>query len=731
MPSKKTAPAGATAKYHQQRSQFRSLMLANPNYFGTMKASALPPVLSLQQDTTYEEIGCVGFQPRFNQLEAVVYVYQTSGYGGDVCSEGSTEYVRFYLSYDGGATWEDQGLTSFKAYDIAAEPKLAYDVTLRIKARPKLCRTPVLPRVRAILSWNDPPPAGQPEWKPVWGNVKEEVVQVAPVLSISPFEALTQLTISPGVLEQMSSVIDMQQMVHATKHAPMQAEELHALYQGSGVPEHRYLYPEMHKLMTKPLLSDVPGVAAMVAPGIAGLVDIATILGTILATNGDTSYEELECVGLNPDLGTLVGILRVKRPNGYSGGLCSAGSQEYVTFWLETGGVAGWTYAGTASVNVHDIATAAGEGIMYSVHAPIDLSAHRRLCTEGATTVRVRAILSWQTAAPPSNPNHVPVWGNRVEELIHIPPGPKAQTGDHHPIIETVAHMKVTDIDASGLATGVSIGHGYSGFDSPFGGTVVITGRVQNPPDAFGGAAVGLKYRVWVSSNGGLSWDPVTNSFDISVTDVSPFGITGPYTMKQEVDSEGWYTYREDFTGTQQRFVAENVLAEWETGSNDGLWRIRIDVKDPATNTMFPGSQTIAVQLNNGPAIDPQIAITSGAGSCSDFVVGDSLIGSYSALGGYFGSFNLELLPITSGNFALQPSGTFLFVPGSGRAYTGLSSGVPDSGETGNWRLTTTALPKCGYVIILHTYDRTIQSSSYRGRHTQAPVGFCLRNPTP
>src|SRR5262249_31925807 len=106
------------SQFERERRQFRALILANPNYFGNIKVSPFKPALSIQSNTTYEEIGCVGFQPQFNRLEAVVYVKRPSGYGGDVCSSGTPEYVRFYLSCDNGATWQDLGLTSFTAYDI-------------------------------------------------------------------------------------------------------------------------------------------------------------------------------------------------------------------------------------------------------------------------------------------------------------------------------------------------------------------------------------------------------------------------------------------------------------------------------------------------------------------------------------------------------------------------------------------------------------------------------------
>src|SRR5262245_30208394 len=111
-------PPGEGQLYERERAQFRALILANPNYFGNLKVSPFTPVLNIQGNTTYEEIGCVGFQPQFNRLEAVVYIKQPFGYGGDICSNGTPEYVRFYISFDNGATWQDVGLTSFTAYNI-------------------------------------------------------------------------------------------------------------------------------------------------------------------------------------------------------------------------------------------------------------------------------------------------------------------------------------------------------------------------------------------------------------------------------------------------------------------------------------------------------------------------------------------------------------------------------------------------------------------------------------
>jgi hypothetical protein len=87
-PSGKGMRAGEL-EFEKERAQFRELILANPNYFGNLKKSKFKPKLKIQLNTFYEEIGCVGFQPQFNRLEAVVFVKQPSGYGGGVCSNGT------------------------------------------------------------------------------------------------------------------------------------------------------------------------------------------------------------------------------------------------------------------------------------------------------------------------------------------------------------------------------------------------------------------------------------------------------------------------------------------------------------------------------------------------------------------------------------------------------------------------------------------------------------------
>src|SRR5271154_5211466 len=162
----------------QARGNFHMLLLANPNYFGNLTNSKFEPVLPISGDTSFEEIGCVGFSDALSRLEAVVSIKQSSGYGGALCTAGSQEYVRFYLSFDDGATWLDQGVPGFNAHDIAGAKPLEYSVAQPITVAEDFCFFENLPQVRAILSWNFEPPANAPGFTPIWGNVVNVTIQI-------------------------------------------------------------------------------------------------------------------------------------------------------------------------------------------------------------------------------------------------------------------------------------------------------------------------------------------------------------------------------------------------------------------------------------------------------------------------------------------------------------------------------------------------------------------------
>src|SRR5215470_9410096 len=117
----------AAVAVEKERLQFKRLLGQNPNYFGNFPESPFPPVKKIVGNTSYEEITCVGYNLDKLQLEATVQIKRPTGYGGDLCSDGTIEYVRFFLDY--GAGFEDQGVMGFNVHDIPNSTDCAKDAT--------------------------------------------------------------------------------------------------------------------------------------------------------------------------------------------------------------------------------------------------------------------------------------------------------------------------------------------------------------------------------------------------------------------------------------------------------------------------------------------------------------------------------------------------------------------------------------------------------------------------
>jgi hypothetical protein len=199
----------------------------------------------------------------------------------------------------------------------------------------------------------------------------------------------------------------------------------------------------------------------------------------------------------------------------------------------------------------------------------------------------------------------------------------------------------------------------------------------------------------------------------------------------QQTDNDGWYEYQEDLKGgpgNAQIFPSGNVLARWHTGGLTGLWKLRIKAKDPGSGPVWTSNEVTLMIDNKAPGA--AINIISGTGPCGDFTIGEVIEGTYSATDQHFGSLKLSVSPGLGGKFLSPPPH-----PGSStmpliRAYPGgVGDSIPSTGESGTWKLNTKGMPKCGYVVYLHVWDRTIVNSGSKGRHASAPVGLCLREP--
>jgi hypothetical protein len=742
-----------SAKELGLRGSAKALLMANPNHFGTIKDSPFPPVEKLSFSTTFEQLTCVGLNPTIDQLEAVVRVNQTGGYGGALCSAGSREYVRFFVSYDAGATWTDAGMDSFAVHDSAGTRPLDFAVNVVAPLHHFWClfARPVL--VRAILSWNAAPTAGDPDYPPVWGNVV--TVSVAPRTSKLPpwseFLESTKIKLPEAVLAQ----IDLDAPVALKPAETLSVAELAKTYAGTDVEPHRFLAPAIFEqigvdaspasigvspvLPVPPVvpvgplprggigrLGPIPPIGPVGSVGPVGPVgplppvppvpplpnqspifgipelkdiDLSKVIATLLKTDGNTSYEELGCVGYDPVEDALVGVLTVKKPSGYSGGPCTAGSVEYVAFWVDWGG--GWSYVGTAGVVVHDETVPDG-GLRFAVYLPLGSTSHRRDCAEGPVEPKVRAILSWSTPPPAGNPNWVPTWGNREETTIQLAVGALSPL---RPVFDFVSGVSVCDVDQSDGRT--------TGGDSPFGGVVTISGFIPDAPDV---AAPQMRYRVRVAPSGTSAWTTLSDPFWVSGT--RWIGTTFPeaYTQLQTADADGFFPYLVDrnLAGAGYRTVYGDVLYPWQTlALGAGMWDIEVVSKD-AGGTVYPAQilqcsdgtirTTVTIRLDEtAPSV--ALAITevehadgsvNPTGPCKRFKIGDKLRGTYDVSDQHLSQIWFELEPASSALGALP---TFSG-PTSFPAITTTANGT--------WELDTSLMAACGYVLTLWAHDRTI-----------------------
>ena len=725
-PAPPTRPEQHGPAVDRARGQFKQLLLANPNYFGNLPGSPLPPQLEIALDTSFEQLTCIGYEPTLRRLEGVVHVKRETGYGGDICSAGTPEYVRFFLSFDGGATWQDQGMVSTQVYDVPGSKPLEFDVTLVIDPPQLFCFTENLPLVRGILSWNNPPPPGDPGFTPIWGNVLDAHVQVAPRRFFPLGDLLSEIDVT--LPDKFGPVVDADALLPTAPPKPVPLAELHQAYAQAGVPGHRFAYPLIAELLATPAAlvqatTSKPGFGSPLAD--LGL-DVAEVIAALLDTDGNTTFEELDCVGLDTNDSTLAGTLTVKLASGYSGGLCSAGSFEYVAFFIDAGG--GFTLVGTTSVNVHDLPGIPSGGVKYAVVLPVDLTAFRQPCEEGPVTLRVRAILSWGVQPPP-DPNFVPVWGNREETIVLVPPGP-AVGGTQVPFLSRVGDIRESDIGPTGTATGTTFETGFQASDSPFGGRITLAGHISNP-------SPGLLYRIMRKPAGApdTQYVPLDNEpagLPLTIDTWSPVLGWQQTPTTVHADPLGYYPF-EDYS-PNHAVEAHHVGVWFSTASDDGhAFDLRMDLSTDGNPAHDVHSNVVTVLVDNTA---PDVSLTidlGGATQCADFTAGVTFTGTFSATDNHFGGFSFELEPSGPPN---DPPHGVLPSPAAG-ASVRYGGTVSDPGlVNATYTLDTGANPgppptgpmdACGYALILHVWDRTNVNSGGGNNHSQASVGFCLR----
>ncbi|GAB4037355.1 MAG: helix-hairpin-helix domain-containing protein [Rubrivivax sp.] len=677
------------AAYPKERAQYKALLTLNPNYFGSFDSAGLPPVLPMAGNTYYEELGCVGYHPQQEMLEGVVYIYQPSGYGGALCSGGSTEYVRFYLSFDNGATWQDQGLTSFRAWDVPegteGSRRLEYAVQMKVNPARTLCWSGSrLIRMRGILSWNAPPPPNQPNWNPPWGNRRDATILVEPQKRFVLDDVFTQIKVKlPFALKQ---TLDLQAPVAAPPKA-LSVQELASLYEKSAVPPQRYAFQQLHALAFGKA-APTPELVAQQLPGLKLDPKLVDVLFPPGETDGDTSYEQLTCIGLDPNLpDTLVGIVHVKRSAGFNGGPCTAGSTEYVSWWIDSDGNGSFdTFLGTASVKVHDIANLPAEGVHLAVRLPVDLTAYRKRCKAGPALLPVRAILSWQVPVPGNEPDRVPTWGNREQTMVMLTPSGVVNAPAGQIAILGGVPTSMID-DATGLTTPdavFALNNTPTGGGAPFGGIVTVQGAPLG---------AGWRYKVEVRPEGGGGVEPVLGRLTLTRAD----GTTHDHDPDETTQTYAYVDFANNVNG---------LLARWFS-RGDERWIVTLTTYAP--DGTATGTDTHRIQLDNTAPV-AAISITSGSGDCGRFPNDGSvqLAGQFTATDANIAEWRLD-------------------IASSGPSAPGVSI---DQGQTNQadvpWSYNPAGLVPCGYVAEVHVRDKTVVHSQSLGWRASARVGFCI-----
>ena len=195
----------------------------------------------------------------------------------------------------------------------------------------------------------------------------------------------------------LAEVLDLETPIKA-KARSLGAVELARLYREADVPVHRYAFKELSSFVSSPMPLSAEAFTSLL-PGIKLDQSIVDLL--FPKTDGDTSFEELRCIGLDPNTpDTLVGVVQVKKPSGYSGGPCTDGSREYVTFWADFDGNGSFeTCLGTAGVTVYDLSGFPAGGVYYAVRLPVDLAPYRQ---------RLQGRVRRSCASAPSSPGTWP-----------------------------------------------------------------------------------------------------------------------------------------------------------------------------------------------------------------------------------------------------------------------------------------------------------------------------------
>jgi hypothetical protein len=146
--------------------------------------AALEALVQTKGNVSYEELNCLALDTQREWMVATFTIKRPSGYSGDLCSQGSTEYVAFWADWHDTCEWSYLGTVQVQVHDIAKIPAggLHYAALLKVDLNPhrRNCDKTRPSRIRAVLSWNTPPSTTNSDAVPYWGNRLDAHVVIRP-----------------------------------------------------------------------------------------------------------------------------------------------------------------------------------------------------------------------------------------------------------------------------------------------------------------------------------------------------------------------------------------------------------------------------------------------------------------------------------------------------------------------------------------------------------------------
>lgn len=676
--------------------------------------------------TNWEELECVGYNPNLSQIEAVVNIKQSGGYSGNMCGNGSPEFVRFFIDYNDGNGFEDLGISSFRAFNISDNPPgpqhpISYLVTKKINVskKRKFCSKEVLVTLRAVLSWNKVPSV-DPNEVPVYGNILDAEAVLKPIKllvpQLPPFFETPDLVVSepdiPELIEPPITGVPISPVTlpNIPTEKPIDVKEFIKTNIENGISSSRTISQVMAMALpasNTDILNQFQNIDLQDMK-----IDIDDLVQGLNSKDFNVNFEEIVSVGLNPAQDVLGAVINIKRPFGFGGNLCSNGSLEYVSFFVdfENNGTFD-KYLGTTSVQVNDIQSLPKEGLMYAVYLKTDLSKYLKDCNT-PQIVRLRAVLSWATPPDANNAEQAVNWGNRMDTLVQLRP----KKGNQTSIIYSIGNVAIDEIDeTSGLAFPGNTGKSNN---RPWGGNIRIEGGIDNS-----GTPGTTKYRVEFSQNG-VDFYPVTLKQRIRTIDFSnPFN---PFSTHILEDENGWFPYLANHNAANLVTIEDQLLAVWPSHAFEGNHYVRVSFTkdDPIANpTSIQRSQVFKIKLDNkrfnvdntpNNEIDAEfdIDLKIEGGVCKTYKKGQDveISGELKVRDNYYGGFDLNVQPATQ---ITDSSGLISYPNGAITDNADVSIFGPDNNdEQVEFKIALENLNPCGYTLRLRGYERTILNSN-------------------